>query len=61
MIQNVRLVFDKINDDKKRSTHNQNVELIAATKTRDILQIQTCFDLGILSIGENRIQEAEKN
>ena len=30
--QNVRLVFDKINNAKKRSPHNQNVELIAATK-----------------------------
>ena len=58
--QNVRLVFDKINDAKKRSPYNQNVELIAATKTRDIFQIQTCFELGISSIGENRIQEAEK-
>ena len=58
--QNVRLVFDKINNAKKRSPYNQNVELIAATKTRDILQIQTCYELGISSIGENRIQEAEK-
>ena len=58
--QNVRLVFDKINNAKKRSPYNQNVELIAATKTRDIFQIQTCYELGISSIGENRIQEAEK-
>ena len=58
--QNVSLVFDKINNAKKRSPHNQDVELIAATKTRDILQIQTCYELGISSIGENRIQEAEK-
>ncbi len=58
--QNVRLVFNRINSAKKRSPHNQDVELIAATKTRDILQIQTCFELGISSIGENRIQEAEK-
>ncbi len=58
--KNVSLVFDKINNAKKRSPHNQNVELIAATKTRDILQIQTCYDLGISSIGENRVQEAEK-
>jgi len=58
--QNVQLVFDKINNAKKRSPHNQNVELIAATKTRDILEIHTCYELGILSIGENRIQEAEK-
>lgn len=58
--QNVRLVFDRINNAKKRSPYNQGVELIAATKTRDILQIQTCYELGISSIGENRIQEAEK-
>ena len=58
--QNVRLVFDKINNAKKRSPHNQNVELIAATKTRDVVQIQTCYELGISSIGENRVQEAEK-
>ena len=58
--QNVRLVFDRISSAKKRSAYNQDVELIAATKTRDIIQIQTCYDLGISSIGENRIQEAEK-
>ena len=58
--KNVKLVFDKINKAIKRSPFNQNVELIAATKTRDVLQIQTCYNLGILSIGENRIQEAEK-
>ena len=58
--QNVRLVFDKINNAKKRSPHNQKVELIAATKTRDIIQIQNCFELGVSSIGENRVQEAEK-
>ena len=58
--QNVKLVFDKINNAKKRSPYNQDVELIAATKTRDIFQIQACYDLGISSIGENRVQEAEK-
>ena len=58
--QNVRLVFNRINSAKKRSPYNQEVELIAATKTRDILQIQTCFELGVSNIGENRVQEAEK-
>ena len=58
--QNVNLVFNKINDAIKRSSYNQDVELIAATKTRDALQIQTCYELGISSIGENRVQEAEK-
>lgn len=58
--QNVKSVFNRINSAKKRSPYNQHVELIAATKTRDVPQIQTCYDLGVLSIGENRIQEAEK-
>ena len=58
--QNVRLVFNRINSARKRSPYNQDVELIAATKTRDIFQIQTCYELGISSIGENRVQEAEK-
>ena len=58
--QNVRLIFNRIKSAKKKSPYNQDVELIAATKTRDILQIQTCFELGISSIGENRVQEAEK-
>ena len=56
----VKLVFDRIKNAKKRSSYNQDVELIAATKTRDIFQIQACYKLGILSIGENRVQEAEK-
>ena len=58
--QNVRLVFNRINSAKKRSPYNQDVELIAATKTRNIFQIQACFELGVSSIGENRVQEAEK-
>ena len=58
--QKIRLVFNRINSAKKRSPYNQDVELIAATKTRDIVQIQNCFELGVSSIGENRVQEAEK-
>ena len=56
----VKEVLEKIDNARKVSTFNQNVDLIAATKTRDISQIQDCYNLGILNIGENRIQEAEK-
>lgn len=56
----LKKVIDKIEAAKSRSSFKQEVELIAATKTRDISQIEKCYSLGITSIGENRVQEAEK-
>ena len=56
----IKEVLEKIETARKASPFNQKVELIAATKTRDISQIQDCYNLGVLSVGENRIQEAEK-
>ena len=56
----IKGVLEKIETARKTSPFNQKVDLIAATKTRDISQIQDCYNLGVLNIGENRIQEAEK-
>ena len=56
----IKEVLEKIETARKTSPFNQKVDLIAATKTRDISQIQDCYKLGVLNIGENRIQEAEK-
>ena len=56
----IKEVLEKIETARKSSPFNQKVDLIAATKTRDISQIQNCYKLGVLNIGENRIQEAEK-
>jgi len=56
----IKEVIEKIERAKKSSPFNQKVDLIAATKTRDISLIQQCYKLGVLNIGENRIQEAEK-
>ena len=56
----IKEVLGKIETARKTSPFNQKVDLIAATKTRDISQIQDCYNLGVLNIGENRIQEAEK-
>ena len=56
----IKEVLEKIEKARKSSLFNQKVDLIAATKTRDISQIQECYNLGVLNIGENRIQEAEK-
>ena len=58
--ENLNLVIKNINDAKQRVGQNSHVEIIAATKTRDLTIIQKCFGLGITAIGENRIQEAEK-
>ena len=56
----IKEVLEKIETARKSSPFNQKVDLIAATKTRDISQIQDCYKLGVLNIGENRVQEAEK-
>ena len=56
----IKEVLEKIEISRISSPFNQKVDLIAATKTRDISQIQDCYKLGVLNIGENRIQEAEK-
>ena len=56
----IKEVLEKIETARKNSPFNQKVDLVAATKTRDISQIQDCYNLGVLNIGENRIQEAEK-
>ena len=57
--QNLKKVLDKINTAKNKSKWGQQVELIAATKTRDITTIEELCHLGVKTIGENRIQEAE--
>ena len=57
--QNLKKVLDKINTAKNKSNWGQRVELIAATKTRDISTIEELYHLGVNTIGENRVQEAE--
>ena len=57
---NLKLVKKNIEEAKKRVGLTNHVEIIAATKTRDLSIIEKCFNLGITTIGENRIQEAEK-
>ena len=57
---NLKLIKKNIEAAKERVGLTNHVEIIAATKTRDLSIIKKCFDLGITTIGENRIQEAEK-
>ena len=58
--KNLKQVLENINASKKESSWGQKIELIAATKTREISTIEECYHLGIKTIGENRVQESEK-
>jgi len=57
--QNLKTVLGKIETAKNKSIWGQQVDLIAATKTRDISKIKDLYHLGVKTIGENRVQEAE--
>ncbi len=39
---------------------NDRVKLVAVTKTRSVNEIKEAISCGVISIGENRVQEAEK-
>ena len=58
--KNLKHVLENIESSKKKSSWGQSVELIAATKTREISTIEECYQLGIKTIGENRVQESEE-
>tara|TARA_A100001015_G_C15029900_1_gene732616 strand:+ start:599 stop:1282 length:684 start_codon:yes stop_codon:yes gene_type:complete len=44
---------------KEKSGLGSSVKIIAVTKTRPFSIIRECYQLGIKSIGENRVQEAD--
>ena len=56
--QNLKDVLNKIKKEKEKSSFQQDVQLIAVTKTRPISIIKECCNLGVRNIGENRVQEA---
>ncbi len=58
--ENLKRIIEKIETAKNNHGLKQHVEIVAATKTREISIIQECYKLGITTIGENRIQEAEE-
>tara|TARA_B100000427_G_scaffold114109_1_gene94647 strand:- start:1959 stop:2639 length:681 start_codon:yes stop_codon:yes gene_type:complete len=43
-----------------QETGSDKVKLVAATKTRSINEINEAISFGIVSVGENRVQEAEE-
>ena len=57
---NLRDIRAHIESAKTRRGTNQAVKIIAVTKTHSFSIINACYNNGIRSIGENRVQEAIK-
>ena len=57
---NLRDIRAHIESAKTRRGTNQAVKIIAVTKTHPFSIINACYNNGIRSIGENRVQEAIK-
>ena len=55
---NLRDVRSRIESAKERKRTNQAVQVVAVTKTHPFAAIRECYKAGIVSIGENRVQEA---
>lgn len=53
-------IQEKISYAKTLSGNNQDIALVAVTKTQPIIIVKTAISLGLNHIGENRIQEAEE-
>lgn len=57
---NLVKIQEKISSAKAQSGNNQDIEIVAVTKTHPIIVVKTAILLGLKYIGENRIQEAEE-
>ena len=55
---NLRDVRSRIESAKERKSTDQAVQVVAVTKTHPFAAIRECYKAGIVSIGENRVQEA---
>jgi len=54
--ENLKTIQERI--EKSKQSKNQKIEIVAVTKTQPFSVIQECYEAGIFSIGENKIQEA---
>ena len=57
--EKLSFVKTKIKQAQKRSNFNNKVEIVGVTKTQPFNTIVESYKLGIRSVGENRVQEAE--
>ncbi len=53
-------IHEKISSAKNRSGNNQEIALVAVTKTHPITVVKTAISFGLNHIGENRVQEADE-
>lgn len=58
--KNINLVKNKISEAKKNSVYNQEVNLIAVTKTVESDIMNEALNYGIENIGENKVQEIQR-
>ncbi len=58
--KNILRIKEEIFELKKKRKDNSSIKIVAATKTQSFSTIKKCYELGIYSIGENRVQEAAK-
>ncbi len=58
--ENLKAIKEKIEATKRKKGIDTHVQIVAATKNHPQVTINKCINAGILCIGENRIQEAEK-
>lgn len=58
--KNIEDVLERIEKAKRRSPYGQDVTLIAVTKTHSNDTVRLARDLGLTSIGENKVQELRK-
>ena len=56
----VELIKEKIQNAQKKRNRNHIVKIVAVTKTHPFSLIKKCYKSSLFSIGENKIQEAEK-
>lgn len=65
ILENLNHIIENINDaiystDSGQKNRGNGVKLVAVTKNHDVTAIQEVIAAGVISIGENRIQEAAK-
>ena len=60
LVDRISRVKYKIDSALKQCDRSDSITIVAATKTRNTEAIETCIQNGIVDIGENRVQEAEK-
>mgnify|MGYP001578755355 CR=1 FL=1 len=60
LIEKINQINTKIQLAQEKSRYNHGVEIVGVTKTKPFSYIESSYLVGIRSIGENRVQEAQE-